>query len=646
MEKIKSNSIADIIAYTLLTFILIAIGWDIGCNMEFFNIDNPSVLVTGQLGVDGLITSIVHNPRLDFMYNIIIFLNAAALTNTPTVHFMIQFFFYVMTVFAALYFLRSYTNKKRIAVICVSLLVWCSSIGENLYTIGKKEIFMTFGMSVFLVCLYKLVCEEQSKKKRVCIYIAYIVAIVFAMTLKETSNIIVLTMIMLFFYVCVFKRECVHKILGSCLGLLAIVVLVQVYKKMFIINSNYTDYELTLKTIIDNMGYYLKYHADVCFVAVVGLVSSLILFYKDRKNERYAFLLISNLTGWGYVGGICLWRWTQSYYLYPAILFYAISLVSFFTLTRKKSIYVIFGLLYTVFALYGGNYNYRVAKSHEDSSIVYTDSIYSLDNIVESGGRIIIDDSDLYEEPVFQMKNLLNEYMGNDVNIYGGRQSIWETDVTDERLILYGYTREKYEEERESATLREGDYLVHYINDRNYYGAIRAINPAVTLNTISHLEEQGYILELLDEQLLDSKYFGWADGGFGLHNMQTGYQIYEVIGQKYKVTGVTTDGWSSQSIVIENYQKGMNCNIAINDIGTAINHQESNSIEILVDGEKAGQIEVNRGSVINLEQYLPAQTQGAHTIELIVKEIFVPSECNPDFNDTRELGVNIQLEEY
>lgn len=646
MEKIKSNSIADVMEYSFLVIILLIVGFDIGCNMKFFYIDNPSVLVACQSGVSALITAILQNPRLDFMYNIIIFLSATVLSNTPTVHFMVQFLFYVLTIIVATHFLKKYTQKNVIAVICVSALVWCSTIGENLYTIGKKEIFMTFGMSVSLICLYRLAFEEQSKRKRMGIYAAYIASIAFSMTLKETSNIIILTMIMLFLYICVFKREYICKIIGSCLGLFAVVALLQIYKRVFIFDSSYTDYDLTLKIILYNMGFYVKYHGDVCFVAVIGLISSAILLYKDKKNERYAYLLICNITGWGYVGGICLWRWTQSYYLYPAILFFALSSVSFFILVRKKALYVFFSLLCFAFVFYGINYNYRVAKSHKDSSIVYTNSIYSLDNIVENGGRIIIDDSDLYEEPAFQMKNLLIGYLGNDVNVYGGKQSIWETDVTEERLTLYGYTREKYEEEKETATLKEGDYLVHYIHDRNYYGPIRAINPAVTLDTIANLEKQGYILELLDEQLLVSKYFGWNNEGFCLHNMKTGYQIYRVIGQKYQIIGVTADGWSGKSIIIENYQKGMNCNIVINDIGTAINHLDNNSIEILVDGKSVEQIEVVRGSTIDLEQYLLDETQGEHTIELIVKEIFIPSECSPDFNDSRELGINIQFEEY
>lgn len=646
MEKIKNNIIVDKLPYVILGIILLCIGYDIGKNMEFFYIDNPSVLMDAQYGVEALIYQMSNNLRMDFMFNIITMFSAALMGNTPTAHYMMQFIAYLLTIIIAFFFLKKYCARKWEVAACVSLLLWCSSIEENLYTIGKKEVYITASIAVFIMCLYKLVFEQNDTRKKVMLYCLYIGSLLFGMTLKETSNIVIVLMVMLVIYICLFKREYLRKVLGCCLGIVVIFGIVQLYKYLLVADSSYTDYELVIDTIIYNIKFYFKYHFDVCCVAIIGLVSNLILFLRDVKNEKNAYLLIINITGWGYVAGICLWRWSWSYYLYPAILFFALSMINFFVLTSKKMFRIVIGVLIFFLACYGIHYNYCVAKSHKDASIIYTNSLYSLESIVEDGSRIIIDDSALYEEPPVRMKNLLVDYMGNNVSVYGGRQNFAESEVTEERLLLYGYTEERYEEEKKEAIIREGDYLIHYINKRNYYGHIRAINPIMTEDTISQLQQQGYIMELLDEQLLESKYLDFSDGQFALGNMQTGYQIYKVTEITYTVNGVMADGWCSRNILIKNYTKGTNCNIIVNDIGTAINHFEKNYVDIYVDGEYVERLEVIQGSIIELEQYIYEEVQENHVIELVVETTFVPSEYDSTFDEHRELGINVQLVDY
>lgn len=643
-KNVKSYNIGNIIIYIIMGTILLAIGLDIGMNLYFFMIDNPGILVAGQAGSQALIVQIVQNPRLDFMYNIIIFLGATCFGNTPTVYFLIQFFCYVFTIIVVLCFVSKCCNKKTIAAACAGSLIWCSSVGENLYTIGKKEIFLSLGMSVFIVLLYKLVFEIEEKYKRILTYIFYVLAMFFSLTLKETSNIIILTALLLFLYTLIYKREYLRNAFGGILGVFFVVICTQLYKRTLIENSSYTSYVLSFNTIVSNIWFYFRYHMDVCFIGVIGLVSNMILFIKDRRNEKYAFLLIINLTGWGYVGGLCLWRWPQSYYIYPVVLFFAMSIVGFSLVQKGKSILKIVCFLCVIFILYGVTYNYCVAKSHKDIGIIYTDSIYKLNDIAEDGDRVIIDDADMYEEPPFQMSNLLINYFGNQIEIYGGKQSIWNTEVSDERLLLYGYTREQYEEEKENATLKVGDYLIHYINDRNFYGPIRAVNPAVTEDTISYLNSQGYSLQLIDEEMLTSRYFGWANGALGIHDMQAGYEIYKVLRVGCEISGITEDGWSGNKILIENYNKELKYQIDVLDLGTAINKYTSNTIRIYVDGIFEENIEVMQGSVIDLGQFIIEDFGENHTIELFIERTFVPAMCDENSNDNRNLGINIRLE--
>lgn len=638
-----SNKTKRIVAYLAISIALIGIGLHICFNMKYFYIDMPSVLVAGKQGWLALVAQVFQNPRLDFMYNIIIFVSASLIGNTPSVYFGVQFLFFVLTALTLIYFSQLCNAGTKTVMLCAGLLICSSSVAENLYTVGKKEIILSAGIAISLLCLYALVFYEHSKWKKILLYFAYISGIIFAMTLKETSSVVICAVLLLQTYTLIFNRKYSKKAFTGFLGAVIIMIFAQVYKKMFISYSDYTSYEITFKVIWDNIEYYFLYHKDICFAGAIGLAAGAVNFIKDKTNPSKAYLLIINLTGWAYVGGICLWRWPQSYYLYPAVMFFSISLINmaYIIPKMKKALAVIFCVAISLAGTYGILYNYCVAFSHMDLSIIYSDSVDQLAEITKSGDRIILGDTGLFEEPAYQMKNLLVEYLDKNVEIWGGRQNIIDEEFSDETLTLYGYKREQYEEEMELAELKEGDYLVHYINERNFFGPIRGVNPATTKDIISILQKEEYNLSLVDERMIQRKYFGIEDHQLGIHEMQTGYQIWRVDKISSRMTGVTADGWSGKTITIRNYQEDEAMKLYVYDIGSAINQSASNRVDIYVDGSFVKSIEVERGSVIDINELTAGGVDDRHRLDFIVENVFVPAKLLDDNDDDRELGINV-----
>lgn len=638
-----SDKAKRMVTYLALFIVLIGIGLHICLNMKYFYIDLPSVLVIGKQGWLALVAQIFQSPRFDIMYNIITCVASNLFGNTPAVYYGIQFFFFALTVIILIYFSRLCNAGLKVAMLSVSLLICCSSVAENLYTIGKKEVILSAGIATSLLCLFALVFYEYSKWKKRLLYFVYIFGIVFVVSLKETSSVIICAILLLQMYTLICNRKYSKKAFTGLLGAVIVMILAQVYKKIFISYSDYTSYEITYKVIKDNIEYYFLYHKDVCFVGVIGLAVGMANFIKDKTNPAKAYLLIINLTGWAYVGGICLWRWPQSYYLYPAVMFFSISLINIvYILPKMKRLSaIIFYISIGLTVAYGMLYNYCVVFSHMDLSIIYSDSIDRLAEITKSGDRIILGDTSLFEEPVYQMNNLLVEYLDKNVEIIGGGQNIIDEEFSDEILTLYGYKREQYEEEMELAELREGDYLVHYINERNFFGPIRGVNPATTKDIISILQKEEYNLSLVDERMIQRKYFGIEDHQLGIYEMQTGYQIWRVDKISSRMTGVTADGWSGKTITIRNYLEDEAMKLYVYDIGSAINQSASNWVDIYVDGSFVKSIEVERGSVIDINELIAGGADDRHRLDFIVENVFVPAELLDDNDDDRKLGINV-----
>lgn len=647
-RRITRKNAGKIVCLSMIMLLLLLIGASIYIGAGFFPVDNPSVLREGQLGWSGVVRAITENIRTDFMYNIIVFLTASIFGNTPAIHFMVQFAFFVATVVFAFVLLR--ISRVKYPFIALSLLVgiFSSPVAEQLYTIGKKEVFLTTSITACLLCLYNLVIAGTAGRKRWLLYGAYFASLFVSFTMKETSAVIVVPLLLLLLYAFFWKKESVKEV-AVCLAVCVALILCQkAYQAVFIVDQSYTTYQLSLSIITYNLEKYVKYNFDILIWGCLGLAANFFAFVRGRFQSKYAFFLIVNLTGWAYIAGLCLWRWSMSYYLYPAAILFALSLggldsvVNLEGKVRQKLVTAVFAIAGTVSLLYGIVSNYCVASSQVDMSRAYTDSIYTLLGVVEDGDRVLLENYYLYVEQVEQTNRILTTYFQKDVEVYGAFQSIWDNYATDEELEVYGYTREEYEREKATIVPQVGDYVVHYINNRNYYGGTRAINPSVTKDAFGKLIESGYTLEPIGESIRYRWLWDITNSPFGVGQAEAGYQIWKITDYTpvSKFTGVYGDGWSGKTIQIDNYAASEEGQITVKDIGTVTNGYTNNTLRIYVDGEYTDTIQVAQGSTIALNDYVPAD-QEMHSLLMEIDKIFVPSALNEHSADDRELGINI-----
>lgn len=647
-KRITRKNAGKIVCLSMIMLLLLLIGASIYIGAGFFPVDNPSVLREGQLGWSGVVRAITENIRTDFMYNIIVFLTASIFGNTPAIHFMVQFAFFVATVVFAFVLLR--ISRVKYPFIALSLLVgiFSSPVAEQLYTIGKKEVFLTTSITACLLCLYNLVIAGTAGRKRWLLYGAYFASLFVSFTMKETSAVIVVPLLLLLLYAFFWKKESVKEV-AVCLAVCVALILCQkAYQAVFIVDQSYTTYQLSLSIITYNLEKYVKYNFDILIWGCLGLAANFFAFVRGRFQSKYAFFLIVNLTGWAYIAGLCLWRWSMSYYLYPAAILFALSLggldsvVNLEGKVRQKLVMAVFAIAGTVSLLYGIVSNYCVASSQVDMSRAYTDSIYTLLWVVEDGDRVLLENYYLYVEQVNQTNRILTTYFQKDVEVYGAFQSIWDNYATDEELEVYGYTREEYEREKATIVPQVGDYVVHYINNRNYYGSTRAINPSVTKDAFGKLIESGYTLEPIGESIRYRWLWDITNSPFGVGQAEAGYQIWKITDYTpvSKFTGVYGDGWSGKTIQIDNYATSEEGQITVKDIGTVTNGYTNNTLRLYVDGEYTDTIQVAQGSTIALDDYVPAD-QEMHSLLIEIDKIFVPSALNEHSADDRELGINI-----
>lgn len=639
-------SIVDAVTVAVFVIIVIAIGLDIVCQIGYLNIDTPSVLILAEKKLNNLV--FVPNPRMDFAYNVIIRGSAVLLGNTTTVHYAVQYMFYMVSLLAVYFFVRKGCDHIGVAVLAASFLIWASPSAENLYTIGKKEIYLTFGMAASIISLYKLCFSDRENSKiATSIWgVLYTGGLLFCFTLKETGYVLLACFLLVILY-CVIYNRTYMKVLGKCtLLFIAVLVLIRIYKSVYVVQSEYTSYQLSLSSMWNNFNNYLRYDFDIFILGIVGLGASAYMFFKDKKDIYCAYALILNLTGWGYLAGLLLWRWSWSYYIYPCAFFFALSLGTMGRIWKGISRWskIVFAGVIFVVAGYAINYNYCVASAYKDVSRIYTESIQELNAVAGDQDRVMLANSNVYEEPAVQLRNILVEILQNNCSVYGVRQNIFQVDVTDEILNLYGYTREEYDDTVEEIDFQVGDYIVNYINDRNFDGLIRAINPMSSDGEIKErILNNGVEVQLLSSDMVDRRY--WKIGESGFQNMNTGYEIYQVTNITYKLIGLFEDGWTGRELKIENYQLGDIKDIEVMDTASWIEGYEKNYVEIYSNDRPVGRFEAVRGSRLNLDDYLEGcQADEKVNIKLVLEKTFVPSE-ETDSNDNRELGINISIHE-
>jgi len=555
--------------------------------------------------------------------------------------YLAQFVVFILGI-VVLYMLLSKLLKSKLArVICVLVVYTLSTFAENIFTNGKAETTVLVSFILFSYFFY-LILFDKNNNLQISKYVFFEISIIFTLFSKVTGIVIIVPVIILYLYYSFYEKNSEKK-----KKMLTILVLVSlnlllwfVYNKVFRIPSTYTSYNITFYSIYNNLYSYIKYNFDVFFMGIISFVFILREIFSKERNEDVSFLLAINLMGWAYIVGMCFWRWSSSYYLFPVSALFAISTTSFFRSKefKEKSIVLI---LIVIVGVYGIRTNYLVATSQIDVGQIYAESINDILDLSEADARVLIATSDFYEEPVVQTQRLLNNVFDKKIQICGINQNLLNKNMKDysDILALYGYTLEQYNVLKEGLNPKKGDYIIVYENDRNFYGNIRGINPSLINNGIDDSLKQ-YDLKLLSENKIERKYIGLDNRKLTIKANYAGYKLYQVNKVRSYVQGVYQDGWTEENFVIKNYTIGEGLQISIRDIGTTINGYKENDLSIYVNDKKIENFIV-RGTneVIDMDSTLKG-FEGSIDINFSVNKTFCPLDLGFS-SDNREIGLCI-----
>lgn len=615
----------------------VLLGLIIFLNANWFYLDAPYFLTLyKKIGIWGMF--FLKGERFCPLVYTIDNILSAYISAEPTIHYMLQWLYWSCGMLIAIKFLGYYNIKYQYRIFCAFLMVMCTSFTENMFTLGKMELLLSVWLIIYFLAIYKILYAEKRKW-----YLIFELSILGAFITKETSLIMLAPVVMLIIYMSIWDRKKLKAAL--CLGLILGLNLIalQVYRSMYVVAGEYTTFGFSLGEYISKLAFYVKIHFDIIAIGVIGGIVCIINWFKEKKSED-AYLLIINLTGWGYLLAVSVFRWRMSYYIYPVAILFSLSFISVFQGQIKKKIKMCCLLIVLLNLVYAMNYNYKVATSQMDLGKTFEQSINSIIKHTNSDSKILVTSYDFYEEPIMQTKTLL-EYYGEARDVIGVKQEINNSNMDEGVLALYGYTLEDYKELKSDCKPQIGDYILINRNVRNFRGDVRGVNPAAdNIDSEKLFQILGVKAELVDKTIIERNWLSFSDPDFK-QNTIAGYELWKVNNTGNSITGIYTDGWSGKEVNILNYNNKSNMRIYLRESASSWSGESQNSIQIFLNNEMMGTIQLdNQKKYIDINDYITEKNyKDGDVIRLVVEKTDIPSKYGRD--DDRELGVMMEIEE-
>ena len=635
-NKFKNLDQSDRWCLLIFVVINIALGTMLYLNMRYFYYDNPTVLSYNMESVKGLFFTKVE--RFFPMTFVIQGLTSQFISSSPVAHYMVQFLYYLIGACGLFALLNDLKIKFSYQCFLVLLLEMCTTFSENMFTIGKMELLVSVCLIYFIRSLYSLVLHN--KKRQIGNFLIYEISIAIALLTKETALIMLVPVGLLFIYAYLFDKERFPRVVKVAFILVCNIVALQIYKHIYVVQGEYTSFDLSIKSYLYNLVWYLQNHFDIMLIGFIGGGVSLIQWIKDRKNLQPAFLLMVNLTGWAYLLAMSMWRWALSYYLYPMVPLFAISFAGIFIYKYHIKLCLAVSFLPLLYAV---NYNYKVAVSHIDVGQVYSESIDSIISLTPEGGRVLMENLNFFEEPIHQT-NLLMKQLNHEVDVLGIYQELTGNELDESVLQMYGYSLEDYEQLKSTFRPQVGDYIVVYLNQRSFRGAVRGINPSGLYNGGDSMltnSKYGYKLELVDKNTIKRQWISLGNRSLK-QTTEAGYLIYKVVECGLQISGMYEDGWSGEIVTVTSLNPDRIIKINTGTMACAWRGITNNSIDIIVNDEIVNTVELDSSkSSFVLNDYVKYFSSN-DVISLKVKNVDSPK--NYGSADDRILGIMMDIQ--
>lgn len=523
IRKLKDNW--DIVLFVLVHIIIFVY---LITGMQYFMLDLPtSMIIKKAYGLFGIFYLPQGTGRywpLDPFFNALV---TAIFGNNVLWQWIVHYLLFIaLTILTWRNTFLCIQSRKKAFVAAITC-VCATSMSENIFTIGKPELLLCVMFLLYINLIIKIYLLQKNQKLY---YIILFFVSLLTYTCKETSVILIpISLLLVIFFAFVIKENKIQSYV--VLGITVFTWFIYLFVKTSINNyynitpTAYVTYSITLSSIIDALIYYFKYSWDTFLVGTVALVGNTVLFFKEKNYaKKRTIALILSMAGWGYIAGICLWQFKQIYYIYPAIVFFSMSLGIFLADLCKQYFLLVIGVAF----LYGGWNGIIIADQTRDTSIIFSESMNYLlfDNKIKN--KIYLYSNTIFDEPPYQM-NILFKIFDKNLKVYGIKD-IGEA-IDSHTLELFGHTVESYEALKREVTIEEGSYILAYDYIRDSWVPSRRVNPIHSVSDIEKTYDE-YMLERVAGDEMTKKRFTYS----GIKNELCGWTIYRIIGDKRFIT--------------------------------------------------------------------------------------------------------------
>lgn len=549
-----------------------------------------------------------------------------------------QFLLYALAALLVFWMLSRWGIRRWVkwTLYLLFFLQWTAA--ENLFTVGKGEVFLLSFTIAVVALLYVLAEKSFSTVGRLILYFSLFLAMLCLTLSKETSLSILafLTVLAFFSFFSFSSTQYKRTVWISCgLWLAAFLCYRWLRGLVLVADSGYVQLQLSFPSILNALKFYLRQCPDLFLYGAASLVMCLGSWFRGSRSIYLRMGCALLIWGAAYSLMMLLWRYALTYYmLFPTGLFLlsiAVQCADFSFPTRSKWIQRAGYAACALLLLVNMQHFYYVAITHADLERVYTASLRVLQGYLEDGDVLYYQDGSGEVEPPVATSLYLNNLRNMKATVIGLGTS-------------YGAGPEVgLQENWRENNPQPGDYLVAYDNVRSNPAHIRAASPANILRPEESLLQRGVEMDLLAEdeirRPLPDKYFldiSWPQS-------LAGYRVYRVTqpGNPGTVKGLLQDGWTEKDFYILNSDSNQ---ITLYIAPVSFQFFPENEIIVEIDGVAISTIPITpEREEIDLSAYLPMPEQGKSVdIHCIVRHTL--SEIRDGATtDPRDLGLNLSV---
>lgn len=580
-------------------------------------------------------------------------------------NYIVQAILFITSLGLTCFLFYKLTNNAKATLIFGVAACLGGAVTENLYTLGKAEPLAYLFVIAILVIFFTMDLRRRNRSAMQFASISVLSAL--AIWSKETSLVllvfcpvaIVASMTVNRVWIrSLRKSDCLQSYPILFLSIIAGYLLSKVPYFIFPNDgglTNYIDYKINLKLVVDNLVFYVTQQPDVLFFGLAALVLCSMAMLRLRAHEyrrmpklrsNLIFVIGLLLMAWSYYLGLLIWRWPMGYYmLLPSIIFKFAAFYGLVFVYENKmfstGLYRALCSMVFICIGYASIHSFYVASSQISYSRMYTEAVSKYLAVSKPNNRLIIESFPFYAEQVGNTEHLISIMSGKNRVVSGIADLLNPEVATPEILKLLSISQEQLDNNVKSLPTKD-DYLLVMTGDKLGTWFVRGVTPYFSKDSI--LKKYGaYDMKLVAEDKLfsPSAYLNIWTNKLYFGSTYFGYKLYRVLDNRPKIfwRNRYPDGWIGKTASITLFPEfGKHVLITV----STPNFNSPNRLNVTQDGVQIKSLALIEGKELSFE-ICNCGKKVPTIIKFFVEKTAVPRKLKIN-KDKRELGILIRAE--